>query len=123
MKSPISGYPCSSRYTSPQRGCLQQSRAELVVQEHVPEQLDMVTVLGRLAVGIGSAQDERAGVQAAVALPGLVERSAERAVGQVFQPGWRPRMARMVSQVAVLLKVRKAVIWDGRSSSAHGSRW
>ncbi len=55
------------------------------MQEHVPEQLDMVTVLGRLAVGIGSAQDERAGVQAAVALPGLVERSAERAVGQVFQ--------------------------------------
>ena len=55
------------------------------MQEHVPEQLDVVAVLGRLAVGVSGTQDESPGVQAAVALPSPVERRGERAVGQVFQ--------------------------------------
>jgi hypothetical protein len=51
----------------------------------MPEQLDVVAVLGRLTVGVGGAQDERPGVQPAVALPGLVERPTEGSVRQVVQ--------------------------------------
>jgi hypothetical protein len=42
-------------------------------------------VLGTLTVGVGGAQDERPGVQPAVALPGLVERATEGSVRQVVQ--------------------------------------
>jgi hypothetical protein len=56
------------------------SRGSLRVQ-----QFGVVAVLGGLAVGVGGAQDESPGVQAAVAQAGLVERVAEGAVGQVVE--------------------------------------
>ena len=53
----------------------------------MPEQLDVVSVLGRLAVGVGGAQDERPGVQAAVLFLVLSSALTEGAVGQVVQDG------------------------------------
>jgi hypothetical protein len=48
-----------------------------------PEQLDVIAALGGLAVGVGDAQDEHAGVQA-VALQTLVEPRSESAIGDGY---------------------------------------
>ena len=45
----------------------------------------MVQVLEPLAVGVGGAQDERAGIQPAVTSLGMFERLTKRAVAQVVK--------------------------------------